>query len=82
MTETIFRKLNSATIPPVDDDVRSQRAAALVDLDRRRRLSSAEYDVAEAEEKLRYAKRDYTALEVALADAQDRLRAIQDEMAG
>lgn len=64
----------------VNDDVREARTAALLDLDRRRRLSTAEHAVAEAEDRLRYARRDFTAQEMALADAQARLRSIQDEM--
>ncbi|MHC2337873.1 hypothetical protein [Bradyrhizobium sp. USDA 4454] len=72
-------QLNAETYD-VDDNVREARAAALLDLDRRRRLSSAEHAVAEAEDRLRYARRDFTAQEMALADARARLRSVQDEM--
>lgn len=82
MTTKPFYKISSAIVDPVSEGVRSQRAAALVDLERRRRLSSAEYDVAEAEDRLRYARRDFTKQEMALADAQARLKVIQDEIAG
>ena len=65
----------------VVDHVREARAAALLDLDRRRRLSSAEHDVAEAEDRLRHARRDFAAQEMALADAVARLDEVKREMA-